>query len=426
MKKRQNIFVTFLELLKVKHTTAFSNQYFNEHPHKYNLFGLSKMLSKYGINALIIALPSCQMQNSDVPYIDVNKKYPEKEIILSDIAEISYIHLNSDDSDYLYDGSINVISENTLVVVDKSGTILFFSKDGMPKSRFNCLGNGPGEYRNVRNVLYDEASDDLFVIESRKIHVYSSAGRQKREIMLPQGTIINGIVSFDDHSLFFYDVSKEIKRTIANNADLTSEDWIAPFYCISKIDGTILDYLELINFSTYLGIYKNGIRLSTPTKRIVKCSEGVLLCNAGIDTVYLYGYEKSLTPVLFKTPPVTSLHPIEFLDNCYDIGNYQFIKIIIVQEGDIYPGIFPAKYFVRDKRTGEVFKQKFLLTDYKGKEVIISYDTGGIYEKGFWFELDLTELKTAYDDNKLSGQLKELVATLKDDDNDVIVLVNFK
>jgi len=49
MKSRQNIFTTFLDLLKVKHTKEFSERYFNEHPHKYNLLGLSKMLSDYGI-----------------------------------------------------------------------------------------------------------------------------------------------------------------------------------------------------------------------------------------------------------------------------------------------------------------------------------------------------------------------------------------
>ena len=48
MKTGQNTFVTLLDLLKVKHTEEFSNRYFNEHPHKYNLFGLSKMLSDYG------------------------------------------------------------------------------------------------------------------------------------------------------------------------------------------------------------------------------------------------------------------------------------------------------------------------------------------------------------------------------------------
>ena len=49
MKNRQNTFVAFLELLRVKHTNDFSNKFFNEHPHKYNLFGLSKMLSDYGV-----------------------------------------------------------------------------------------------------------------------------------------------------------------------------------------------------------------------------------------------------------------------------------------------------------------------------------------------------------------------------------------
>ena len=49
MKSGQNTFISFLELLKVKHTKDFSNKFFNEHPHKYNLFGLSKMLSGYGI-----------------------------------------------------------------------------------------------------------------------------------------------------------------------------------------------------------------------------------------------------------------------------------------------------------------------------------------------------------------------------------------
>ena len=49
MKKQQNTFVTLLDLLNVKYTQDFSNRYFNEHPHKYNLFGLSKMLSDYGV-----------------------------------------------------------------------------------------------------------------------------------------------------------------------------------------------------------------------------------------------------------------------------------------------------------------------------------------------------------------------------------------
>ena len=66
MSKRQNIFISFLELLKVRHTKEFSNQYFNEHPHKYNLFGLSKMLSEYGIENAAIRITN---KEQDLPEI---------------------------------------------------------------------------------------------------------------------------------------------------------------------------------------------------------------------------------------------------------------------------------------------------------------------------------------------------------------------
>ena len=52
--KGNNVFVSFLDSLKVKHTEKFSNRYFNENPHKYDLFGLSNMLLDYGVqNAAI-------------------------------------------------------------------------------------------------------------------------------------------------------------------------------------------------------------------------------------------------------------------------------------------------------------------------------------------------------------------------------------
>jgi len=43
------VFTSILSLLKIKHTRDYSNKFYNEHPHKYNMFGLSKMLSAYNI-----------------------------------------------------------------------------------------------------------------------------------------------------------------------------------------------------------------------------------------------------------------------------------------------------------------------------------------------------------------------------------------
>lgn len=50
LKQHTNSLVSILSLLDVKHTGKYTNTYFNEHPHKYSLFGLSKMLNHYRVS----------------------------------------------------------------------------------------------------------------------------------------------------------------------------------------------------------------------------------------------------------------------------------------------------------------------------------------------------------------------------------------
>ena len=387
--------------------------------------------------AMTVFIAGCSFdkQSKDgLPYIDVRQNYPEKEIFLTDIANVSYLYLNSDDDDYLYQGSISYITDNTVVVVDNSsGSILFFSKDGTPKSRFNRKGQGPEEYYNSPAVIYDEITDEVFVHGFRVIQVYSSIGEYKRTITLPQGMVVNEMISFDDHSFFFYDFS--VRMRAMSEAKLSNKEYIGPpyhlYYRISKTTGEVIDSIKLPATQTFLGINLNGKQqFAFPLSHLTKCPEGVLLSSHGTDTIFLYGYDKSLTPILYQTPSITALNPLEFLDNYVDRGQYQFIKSIVVRRGDESPGIFPAKYYMRNKKTGETVRPKLLLPDYKGKEFVINNaDSGAVgeYENGYYFELDLYELKKADRENKVSGKLKELVDTLnEDEDNNVFVLVEFK
>lgn len=50
-----NILLSFLKSLHVKYTSDYAEKLYEEHPHKYNLYGLSKMLEEYGI-----AMPECE------------------------------------------------------------------------------------------------------------------------------------------------------------------------------------------------------------------------------------------------------------------------------------------------------------------------------------------------------------------------------
>lgn len=70
-KKNTNVFSTILNALGIKYTDEYANKLFNEHPHKYNLFGLSKMLSEYQIANGAIKLDDKQVSvyELETPFI---------------------------------------------------------------------------------------------------------------------------------------------------------------------------------------------------------------------------------------------------------------------------------------------------------------------------------------------------------------------
>ena len=45
----KNIFEQFLDAIEVPYTKSFADKLYNEHPYKYNMYGLKKMLDLYGV-----------------------------------------------------------------------------------------------------------------------------------------------------------------------------------------------------------------------------------------------------------------------------------------------------------------------------------------------------------------------------------------
>ena len=46
-----NLFLQLCEALHIPHTRNYTNQLFDEHPYKYTLFGLHRMLAEYGVES---------------------------------------------------------------------------------------------------------------------------------------------------------------------------------------------------------------------------------------------------------------------------------------------------------------------------------------------------------------------------------------
>ena len=246
---------------------------------------------------IVVLLTRCSHNNNKnnvicgLPIIDLNINYPEKVIDLSDISDITYIHLDSKRDEFLYKGSIKYITENSIVVYDRnSGSVLFFSKNGTPKSRFNRRGQGPEEYFGWIQIVYDEAKDDVFISINNSIKVYSSIGEYKRNLHLPSGTRLFLMGNFDNQSLIVFDESRMLykvqPKTAKDNMDYLNYRNDSSFFLISKADGQV-DYIQM-------SASQNDISLKTPsgqkipsilyTTYIVKHTEGFLLCNPATDT----------------------------------------------------------------------------------------------------------------------------------------------
>lgn len=377
---------------------------------------------------LIVACTSRKHSNEELAYIDVSKEYPSKEINLTDIADITYVHLNSKSDDYLFKGGISYVTQNKIVVIDRSShSILFFSKDGNPISRFNRRGQGPEEYTDAASVMYDESNDDVFVSPDFGDHimVYSSTGDFKRKISLPQMNINGQMAIFDDQSILVYDNTKLWRAIMQDN--FTEQVYDSTFYLISTTDGMVLEYIPLPSKNINLSIKNlDGLFIGQVSYgRLRRSSEGVLLYNPESDTVFHYSNNKSLTPYLHKKPLLSETRSMTVMDICMEAGGFQFISLYSYAQTGQSPS---PTYYMRDKETGEIFRQKITVPDYIGYDFFVNPRLQSYYENEYHFELDFTKLEEAFDQNRLNGKLKELMESLLDDEdpNNIFMFVDFR
>lgn len=193
---------------------------------------------------------------------------------------------------------------------------------------------------------------------------------------------------------------------------------------MSRVDGRILEYIPLPGKFIDLSCRdaEKGFFGQVGYARIRKSPEGIFLYNPESDTIFLYNKDKALLPFLHKKPLISDSLPMTVMDICMEAGPYQFLSVYPYEVGE-----FPSpKYYMREKTTGEIFRQKITLPDYAGKELFFDPRLPNYYENAYHFELDYIELQEAYQAHKLSGPLKELAATLDpEEDNNIFILVNF-
>ena len=78
--EHDNLFIQILEILSIKYTKDFTLRFYEKHPHKNSLFGLSEMLRYYKIENVAAEIQKTQecLSSLDVPFV----AYVDHEFVL--------------------------------------------------------------------------------------------------------------------------------------------------------------------------------------------------------------------------------------------------------------------------------------------------------------------------------------------------------
>jgi hypothetical protein len=361
--------------------------------------------------------------------IDVSKEYDKRSITFQDVAEVSYIPLETT-KDVLLD-DISLISQSasdSLVVMNNlSGSFFVMDRDGRLISGFNHTGRGPGEYPRVGLGQYtvDFGTREIYIVGyplDYKIMVYSFEGDFKREIEIPKPLWIRDWVNFDKDNL--------LVCTTTSNSREGLKELFTPYYLVSKQTGEY-NPLPIEVSETKDGKIRKEVGneyrvISISSSPIIRNGEEFFISDFACDTIYSLK-EGDLSPFITLKPLPQQERQNTFAGLAFKSTRYSLLKIF---NADEEKEKFTQKHIVIDHKTGDIFKPEFRNNDITdnlwGWNVPDAY-----YSKNLPAEtaviaysaLQLTELRDA---GKLNGRLAEVAAELQEDDNPVLMFVKFK
>ena len=356
--------------------------------------------------------------------VDVNESYStKKELVLQDFMDVEYIPLETND-EFINQGYVQAVGKKYIIVANynNDGNIFVYDRSGKAIRKINRKGQGGEEYINFRCVTLDEENNEIFINDhyAKKIKGFDLEGNFKRS--LKQNTegdsqLYWEIFNYDKENLICYD---EI------NAEI-------PFLFVSKQDGSITkeirpSFKEKKYFFQVLRM-ENSTRGAKPGpySRITPFKGNWNLLEPSSDTIYTLMPDYNLRPFIVRTPPVHIMNPESFLvlklvsDRYYFMESIKNVYDFSKEEG------FPRTYFVYDTEEKDFFRYIIYNGDYSYKKEFYMVMLTPINSKGeLWATINAFDLCEDYKKGKLKGKLKEVAATLEEDDNRVIMLVKHK
>ncbi len=392
-------------------------------------------MKKIILSLLSVGVFSCGDKDAGpVPVLDVTQKsYPQKEIVLQDIATVEYIPLEMKDGFLLAQyPQIHYIDDDIIVANDWFGTpgpIMFFDrKTGKAINSFDRRGRGPGEYISVGSIAVDTKAGEIFVTEGMitvgrtrtPMYVYDMQGKHLRTLDIPREGHKDYFHVYDDDHLFCY------------NEDVEDSE---PYKLISRTD-TSVTYLP-VEFPARDYRSGNSDRDNEIEKAVysgttvLKTREGYIFAEPGVDTLYGWNKQSSvLTPLVALTPAFNSMDiPVSiYIEGQSD--DYLFLEIEECKERMPHERVYDFSELVYDKNDGQFYESEIVNRDYVEYGYVYISNTSSssvAYPPGVFVNvIQAVRLVDLHEKGKLRGPLAEVASKLKEDDNPVLMIATFK
>ena len=372
---------------------------------------------------ILIAMAGCgggKQLSDELIVVDVTKGYPAKELILQDFMDVEYVALETTD-DFLTQGLILDIGKGIILVRNNTndGDIFVYDRSGKGLRKFNRMGQGPEDYGNLSGcyITLDEENNEIFISNfmSGQNTVYDQYGNFVREFS--QSARYATLRNFDREYLIG-------KETFVRFDETATES--LPFAILSKKDGSMFHDIR-IHFEKAINprIFPPPgegfmVMLDLSTNLIIPFRDSWIFAEFSSDTIYRLLPDFSLTPFITRTPSVHSTNPEIICLPILFTDRYYFLETFKRESG------FSKTKLMYDRQENTMYNYTVINDDYSTKKTLEFMTFNSNKTIAYWQKLEAYELIELNQKGELKGKLKEIAATLDEDDNPVIMLVKHK
>lgn len=160
---------------------------------------MKKLFFVLSVLLILFLSYSCNKKEKSTDLVPEIQVDPSLDILYKKniVVDAKFVPIRESD-DFLIESFSDVIVDDSLIFIADvlQNTIFIYDFNGVPVSKVNSLGGGPGEYLNITNIYIDryEHTLNVYDISANKIISYDYSGRFLKETQFEKGSNIRYIV----------------------------------------------------------------------------------------------------------------------------------------------------------------------------------------------------------------------------------------